>query len=87
MSRKKKNHIHRDRKPARKLNPEQPTWAQLFTHLFDVIKWKFSPKKWIGKRFYILGKTRSVTGETYDHVFVKGLSNPIRKDHRYFYSR
>jgi hypothetical protein len=66
------------------INPEQKTYSQLFRHLFDVIRWNFSPKQWIGKRFYMMGKMRTVTGETYDHVFLKGLANPVRKDSRYF---
>lgn len=66
------------------INPEQVTWSELFNHLFSVFRWRISPKKWIGKRFYISGKMRTVITETYDHVFVSGMNNPIRKESRYF---
>ncbi len=74
-------------KTPKKMNPEQPTWGQLVKHLFAVIRWRVSPKKWIGKRFYLAGKMRTVISETYDHVFVSGMQNPIRKDSRYFYKK
>lgn len=52
-------------------------------YLVGVLKWRFSPRQWTGRRVYIMGKMRVVTGETYEYFFVKGLSHEIRKDNRY----
>ena len=52
-------------------------------YLFGVIRWRIVGKEWIGRRVYIMGKMRPVTGETYKYIFVKGLSHEIRKDNRY----
>lgn len=65
-------------------NIETPlTFSMAIRRLIAVVKWKFSPKKWIGKRIFIYGKMRPVTGETFDYIFVKGLSHEIRKESRY----
>ena len=60
------------------------TFGLAIRRLFAILKWKFQPKKWIGTRIFIYGKMRPVTGETFDYIFVKGLSHEIRKDSRYF---
>jgi hypothetical protein len=60
------------------------TFSELFTYLKEVIKWRFSNKKWIGTRIFIAGKMRPVTHESFEYITVKGLSHQIRKDSRYF---
>jgi hypothetical protein len=55
----------------------------IIARLWNIIKWRVSGEKWIGKRVYCAGKMRTVIGETYDFIFLKGLQNPIRKDSRY----
>ena len=52
-------------------------------YLIGVIRWRFGRKKWKGRRIYIMGKMRTVTAESYEYIFVKGLSHEIRKDNRY----
>jgi hypothetical protein len=52
-------------------------------YLVAVLKWRLSPKKWKGKRIFIQGKMRYVTGEKFDIIFVKGIRHAIRKDNRY----
>ena len=59
------------------------TFGMAIRRLFAVLKWQFSPKKYIGTRIFIYGKMRPVTGETFDYIFVKGLSHEIRKESCY----
>jgi hypothetical protein len=48
-------------------------------YLFDVIRWKFSKKQFLGKTVYIKGKYRKVTGESYRFFIVVGVKWALEK--------
>ena len=48
-------------------------------YLFDVIRWKFSKKQFLGKTVYIKGKYRKVTGESYRFFIVRGVGWALEK--------
>jgi hypothetical protein len=48
-------------------------------YLYDVIRWKFSKKQFLGKTVYIKGKFRKVTGESYRFFIVAGVKRALEK--------
>lgn len=52
---------------------------EVLKYLFDVIRWKFSKKQFLGKTVYIKGKYRKVTGESYRFFIVAGVKRALEK--------
>jgi hypothetical protein len=48
-------------------------------YLIAVIRWRFSPKKWIGYSVYINGRCRNVIGETFGTIIINGIKRPVQK--------
>jgi hypothetical protein len=47
--------------------------------LWEIIKWKFRKKKYIGSYTYYLGKTRKIVAEDFETVRLENINNPVAK--------
>ena len=52
-------------------------------YLFAVIRWRFSPKKFLGRRVFVKGKHRRIIGESYRFFMVEGFPNKLFEKQQY----
>lgn len=50
------------------------------TYLFNVIVWRISKKKYLGKSFYFKGRQHKIIGETYHHFYIYDTGTSFLKD-------
>jgi len=53
---------------------------EALTYLFNVIRWRFSEKKYLGKKFYFKGRQQMIIGETYHHFYIEDTGTSFLKD-------
>ena len=53
---------------------------QAWLYLIDLLRWRFSPKEWIGKSVYINGRCRNVVYEGHLFIVVEGIKMTIAKN-------
>jgi hypothetical protein len=51
----------------------------VFKYLGDIIKWRLTTKKYLGKTYFIQRKKRSIIAENFDSVYFEGIKYPFPK--------
>ena len=49
-------------------------------YLYNVIIWRFSEKKYVGKKFYFKGRQHTIIAETYHHFYIEDTGTSFLKD-------